>query len=672
MSKRMDKKRVTSMFFPGMGLYLLVIFALDIAIFNYNLWIGIVGLLLFFYLLYYNQIMKYRRSKDISKYIENLNFHVESATKDTLLNFPLPLAVIEIDGTIIWNNTSFGRIFTKNLLGEKIQNLVDLEPKDIINDENVSIPITIEDRRYTVLGNMIKIEEKDNEAYIITLYWIDETELYNITNKYEEEKPVISIIAIDNYDETMQNTEDAARPQVWAEVDKKINQWIAGTDAILKKFERDKYLCIFETKYLDYFIEKKFEVLDNVREINVGNKIPVTLTIGIGIGGNSLLENSEYARTCLDIGLGRGGDQAIIKDREKISFVGGRSKEVEKRTRVRARVIAYALKELILNSRQVVIMGHEHPDMDSLGAALGLYRACQSLNIPAKIILGSYSSIIEGTLSKIRKEEEYDNVFISREEAVELIDKNSLLIVVDTHRPSFTECPEALEHAERIVVIDHHRRGPEYIEDATLYYQEPYASSCCELITELLQYIDDKVKLTPIEAEAMYAGIAIDTKNYTFKTGARTFDAASYLRKIGVDTASVKQLFQNDLDTYIARANVVKNAEIIQETIAISICPTNIKSAQLIVAQAADELLNITGITASFVLSNTGNAIIISGRSLGDINVQVILEKLGGGGHLSVAGAQLTGMSMKEAKRRLIKVIEEYIDEMKKKEEEGK
>lgn len=668
----MDKRRVTSMFMPGVGLYLLVVFVLDIALFLYNIPVGAIGLLLFLYLVYYNQIIKYRKTKEISKYIENLNFHVESATKDTLLNFPLPLVVIEIDGTIIWNNTSFGRLFAINLLGEKIQNLADLDPKDLIGEDNFSKQISVDDRKYTVLGNMIKIEERGQESYIITLYWIDETELYNITNKYEEEKPVISIIAIDNYDEIMQNTEDAARPQVWAEIDKRINQWIAGTDSILKKYERDKYLFIFESKYLDYFIDKKFEVLDNIRDISLGNKIPVTLTIGIGIGGNTLLENSEYARACLDIALGRGGDQAIIKDRDKLSFFGGRTKELEKRTRVRARVIAYALKELILNSRQVVIMGHENPDMDSLGAALGLYRACQSLNTPSSIVLSSDSSIVEAILLKIRKEEEYNELFISKEEAIETVDKNTLLIVVDTHRPSFTECPQLLEQTDKLVVIDHHRRGAEYIEDATLSYQEPYASSCCELVTEILQYIDDKVKLNPIEAEALFGGIAIDTKNFTFKTGARTFDAASYLRKAGADTVSVKQLSQNDLRTYIARSNVVKSAEIVNDVIAISICPTNLPDAQVIVAQAADELLGITGVTASFVLCNINNSIIISGRSLGDINVQYILEKLGGGGHLSVAGAQLRGVSMREAKRRLVEIIDEYIEELKKKAEQEK
>lgn len=668
----MDKRRFSSIFIPGVGLYLLVVLALAVALLLYNPWAGSIGLVLFAYLLYYNRIMRYRRTKEVTKYIENLNFHVESATKDTLLNFPLPLVVVEVDGTIIWNNTSFGKLFTINLLGEKIQSLVeDLEPSDLIEEDSISKQVSVGERKYTVLGNVIKIDEKGKESYIITLYWIDETELHTISKKYEDEKPVVSIITIDNYDEVMQNTEDSARPQVLAEIDKRVNHWIAGTNGILKKFERDKYLFIFETVFLEKFIERKFEVLDSVREISVGNKIPVTLTIGIGIGGSSLHENAEYARTCIDIALGRGGDQAIIKDREKLSFIGGKTKELEKRTRVRARVIAYALKELILNAEEVIIMGHEHPDMDSIGAALGLYRAINSLNRPVKIVLNSYSSVIENLLSKIRKEEEYNDVFISRQEALELIDRNKLLIVVDTHRPSFTECPELLDYTERVVVIDHHRRGPEYIEDATLYYQEPYASSCCELVTELLQYIDEKISLNPIEAEAMYAGIAIDTKNFTFKTGVRTFEAASYLRKAGVDTSLVKQLFQNDLQTYIARSNVVKNAEIVHDVIAVSVCPTNLKDAQLIVAQSADELLSITGITSSFVLCNINNSIVISGRSLGDINVQVILEKLGGGGHLSVAGAQLSGVPMKEAKKRLFEVIDEYMEQFNKKAEEN-
>lgn len=666
----MDRRRFSSIFIPGVSLYLLVILILDIAVLTYNKWAGLLGLFIFIYLLYYNRMTRHRKTKEVTKYIENLNFHVESATKDTLLNFPLPLVVVEVDGTIIWNNTSFGKIFDLDLLGEKIQNLVEeLDPKNLIEEEEISRQITIEDKKFTVLGNIVKIESKGEHSYIITLYWIDETEFYKITKKYEDEKPIVSIITIDNYDDVMQSIDDNGRQRVLAEIDRLIGQWISGTGSILKKFERDKYLFIFETRFLDAFIERKFDILDSIREINQGNKIPVTLSIGIGMSGKSLYENIEYARTCLDIALGRGGDQAIIKDGDKLTFIGGKAKELEKRTRVRARVIAYALKELILDSRDIIIMGHEHPDMDSIGSALGLYRAIVTLGRSAKIVLNSYSSVVDSLITKLKKEEEYQDIFISRQEALETVSKNTLLIITDTHRPSFTECPALFEHTDRVVVIDHHRRGAEYIEDATLYYQEPYASSCCELVIEMLQYLDEKIKLRPLEVEAMYAGIALDTKNFTFKTGVRTFEAASYLRKSGADTSLVKQLFQNDLQTYIARANVVKNAEIVQDTIAVSICPTNVKNAQLIVAQAADELLGITGITASFVLCNVGNSVVISGRSLGDINVQAMLEKLGGGGHLSVAGAQLSGVSMKEAKKRLIEVINEYIEEYNKKEE---
>ena len=666
----MDKRRFSSIFIPGVSLYLLVILILDLAVLTYNKWAGSLGLIIFIYLLFYNRAMRHRKTKEVTRYIENLNFHVESATKDTLLNFPLPLVVIEVDGTIIWNNMSFGKIFNADLLGEKIQNIIEeLDPKNLIEEEVITKQINIEGRKFTVLGNIVKIESKEEQSYIITLYWIDETELHEITKKYEDERPIVSIITIDNYDDVMQSTDDNGRQRVLAEIDRIIGHWISGTGGILKKFERDKYMFVFETRYLEAFIERKFDILDSIREVSQGNKIPVTLSIGIGKGAESLHENMEYARTCLDVALGRGGDQAIIKEGNKLTFIGGKTKELEKRTRVRARVIAYALKELILDSSEIIIMGHEHPDMDSIGSALGLYRAIVTLGKPVRIVLNSYSSVVDNLVTKLQKEEEYQDIFVSRQESLETISKNTLLIITDTHRPSFTECPALLEHTDRVVVIDHHRRGAEYIEDAMLYYQEPYASSCCELVIEMLQYLDEKIQLHPLEVEAMYAGIAIDTKNFTFKTGVRTFEAASYLRKAGADTASVKQLFQNDLQTYIARSNVVKNAEILQDTIAISICPTNIKNAQLIVAQAADELLGITGITASFVLCNVGNSIVISGRSLGDMNVQVMLEKLGGGGHLSVAGAQLSGVTMKEAKRRMVEVIHEYMEEYNKKEE---
>lgn len=605
------------------------------------------------------------RNKEILKYIETLNFDIDSVTKDTLLSFPLPLLVAEPTGEIIWYNSLFASIIEKNqsseVIKESLQGLFssgDEEPKS-----NIYTAITIGENSYLVFGNNVNIEKKEGKPrYLSMLYFLDQTENVLLKKKFEETRPVVGLVAIDNYEELMQNSEDSAKPQILAEIDKKVSAWFAATGGIIKKFERDKYLCIFEDVHLEGFEEKKFDIIDIIKDINAGNKIPVTLSIGIGKSAEILVENHLAAVAALDVALGRGGDQVVVKDGEKYTFFGGRTKEIERRTRVKARVVAHALNELMNQSEQLIIMGHINPDIDSLGSAIGLYRVAESKGKKAYIVLNNSNIMIDSLMEKFSKEKEYEGVFINRNEALDKINKKTLLIVVDTHKPGLTECPELLKFTEKIVVIDHHRRGTDFINDPVLAFHEIYASSTCELVTEITQYLDGEKILKPIEAEALYAGITIDTKNFTFKTGIRTFEAAAFLKKFGVETMVVKQLFQNDLDTYTARAEVVKNAEMVND-IAISVCPENIKNPALIAAQAADELLGITGITASFVLCKFNDVVSISGRSLGDINVQVILEKMGGGGHLTVAGSQLADVSIDEAKEMLKNYIFEYIDE---------
>ncbi|WHH57554.1 DHH family phosphoesterase [Petroclostridium sp. X23] len=664
----MDNKKFYRILIPGVSLYLWIIFISIFIMAFYGHWIeAVFGIIIFCYLLYYNARSKSLKTKEITKYIENLTFHVDSATKDTLLHFPLPMVVLHLNGIITWYNPKFGDIFKGQELFEKpIQHFVkDLQVAALIeNESNISLNLSYDDRYYHIVGNVVKIDSAPESNYMIVLYWIDNTELKTLESKYKDEKNIESIIMIDNYDEVMQNTDDGNRPQVLAEIDKRLTTWVSFTNGVIKKFERDKYIFIFEKKYLFKFEEKKFDILDSIREINIGNKIPVTLSIGIGLNGETILENDTYARAAIDIALGRGGDQVVIKDRDVLKFYGGKTKELEKRTKVKARVMAYALRELIAQADQIMIMGHQNGDIDSVGASIGLYRGVKYRGKNAFIVLNSFNPTVSNLLLRLEKIEEYNDVFISKNQAMDMVSDKTLVIVVDTHRTSFTECPELLKETHHVVVIDHHRRGAEFIENAVLTYHEPYASSTCEMITEILQYIDEKVKLNTVEAEALYAGIAVDTKNFSFKTGVRTFEAASYLRRMGVDTTSVKQLFQNDLDTFVARANTVKAAEIFHSNLAISVCPENTKNAQLIIAQAADELLNITGITASFVMCNVNGETIISGRSLGDINVQVILEKLGGGGHLTVAGAQLPGISVEEARIQLKTAIEQYYDDL--------
>ena len=662
----MDNKKFFGIFMPRASFYLWFIFIQVVIIAFFDFRIAIPAFVLLAFLVYYNFRSNYLREKEITRYIENLTFNIDTATKDTLLNFPMPLVVLELDGTIIWYNSSFRKIFGgENLLEKTISLFVEeLHPDKLPGQSpNFSKDIIINERHYCVLGNIVKTEEKNEaEKFILLLYLVDNTELVQLKKKYIDEKTAIGIIIIDNYDDLMQSMEDSKRPQMLAEIERKVAQWAGFAGGILKKFERDKYIFIFNFKYLKELEDRRFEILDTVKEINVGNRIPVTLSLGFGVNGNTLAENFSFSAASIDIALGRGGDQVVVKNGENFYFFGGKTRELEKRTRVKARVIAHALRELIDQAPSVMLMGHENSDIDCLGAELGLYRIAKSRGKEVHILLNQVSETIDNLVNKMSKMPEYSDIIINCEQARNIIDRKTLLIVVDTHRPGFTECPDLLKLTEQVVVIDHHRKGADFIQDAVLTYQETYASSTSELVTELLLYVDDRIKLNSIEAEALYAGIVVDTKNFTFKTGVRTFEAAAFLRRQGVDTISVKQLFQNDLSTYINISNIVKNAEIIRDNIAISTGTPNIRNAQLISAKAADQLLSLTGISAAFVLGSLNNEVFISGRSLGDINVQVMLEKLGGGGHMTVAGAQLPDVTIDEAKERLKNVINEYFE----------
>ncbi len=671
----MESKKFFGLFIPRGSFYLWIILLL-VAVIAWLDWrIAIPGLLLFVFLTFYNISSNYKRKEEIASYLEKLNFNIDTATKDTLLNFPMPLVVTELDGSIVWYNSSFKKISEHEDVFEKV---IETFINEINSDKlkpggyqdspaSISRQIKLNGMHYLVLCNFSGNEGKsDIGGRVLILYFIDITELVELKKAYADEKIMTGIIMIDNYDDLMQSMEDTSRPQILAEIDKKVNQWMSITNGIIKRYDRDKYLLLFEQKYMKEFEEKKFEILDTIKEINAGNTIPVTISLGFGLNCDTPSQNFHSAAAAIDVALGRGGDQVVVKNGDTFSFFGGKTRELEKRTKVKARVIAYALRELIDQSSAVFIMGHENTDVDSLGASLGLYRVVKSREKQAFIILNKVNPTIENLVTKIQKSAEYGDLFINRNEALDMVNKKTLLIIADTHRPGFTEVPELIGCAGQVVVIDHHRRGADYIQDTVLTYQETYASSTCELVTEILQYIDEKLKLKQIEAEALFAGIVVDTKSFTFKTGVRTFEAASYLRRQGVDTVAVKQLFQNDLTAYTSISNIVKSADMISREIAISFCPPGTKNAQLMAAKAADELLNLSGITAAFVLCIIGNEVWISGRSLGDINVQMILEKLGGGGHLSVAGAQLAGITFDDAKDKLKYAIMEYIKELNK------
>ena len=495
---------------------------------------------------------------------------------------------------------------------------------------------------------------------MVILYFIDDTENIKLQKEYKDSKTCVAIIMVDNYEETMQRLESEERPQAIAEIDKYIYEWTDETNGVLIKTEKDKYIYLFEQRYLETVKEDKFSILDKIKDIDIKEKVQFTLSIAVSNNGSTDKEKYKSAQDAMDIVLGRGGDQAVIRENDIYKFFGGRAEEVEKRTKVKARIVAQALENLITESKKVMIMGHTNPDMDSVGASLGIYRLAKTLNKNAYIIMDENTPTLEAFKQSIEKDAEYEDVIINKEVALENVDNDTLLVIVDTHKLSYVEAPELVDKTDEIVIIDHHRRSADFIEKATLTFQEVYASSASELVAELLQYVKEKVELKTIEAESLYAGIMMDTKNFTFKTGVRTFEAAAYLRKCSVDIIRVKKWFQSDLISYNKIADIVKNAEIINDSIAISICEEKSKDVNVLCAKAADELLTISNVTASFVIGNLEDKICISGRSIGDINVQLILEKLGGGGHITLAGAQVEGMTLEEAKQELIKRIDEY------------
>lgn len=647
-------------------LYLLIIGAMVAVMFYYNTYVAVTGLVILAYLIYYNWRNLHLRKVEWENYISNLLTNMDSATKYGLFNIPLPMVMVELNGTVSWYNPRFATITgEESMLDKNIGTIIpNYNPTNFIhNKEDMEIEVTIKDRHYQVLCNIVKIQGSNSQRHIIMMYWIDNTDYIKTLKSYKDEKTVVALVQVDNFQDVLETTPEHDRPIVMAEVDKRINGWGQDINGSIKKFESDKYIVFFENKFLQRLEEKKFGILDIIRELRVGNKIPLTLSIGVGIGGKNPVDTTNYARAAIDLALGRGGDQAVVKNMDKFMFYGGKAKAVEKRTKVRARVIAYALKQLIDQSSSVIVMTHKVPDLDCLGAALGVYRMAKSRDKEAKIILTKPNPSIASLLKRLEKEEEYKDIFVNCNDALAIANKETLVVAVDGHRPSYMECEEILKYTDKIVVIDHHRRGVEFIENAVLTYLETYASSTCELVTEILQYVDENIALTQLEAEGLLAGIFVDTKNFSFKTGSRTFEAAAYLRKMGADTVSTRQLFQYDIETFVSRAEIVKNAEIINNSVAIAHCPPGIKNSILITAQAADELLNIDTINASFVLCVHEESVYISGRSLGDVNVQLILEKLGGGGHFTVAGAQLSSTTMEEATRMVKEAIEEYFKE---------
>ena len=654
-------------------IYLVLIFLLLVVISIQSPKMIIPSIIIYAVVLWYTYFANNKRKSEVSQHLQDLTLNVNSAAKNSLIHSPFPLVILEADGNIIWRSTKFVSEFAEVEIDNYIRELIEKinqneeyqegEQKDKSIKEN----IRIDSKEYQILGEFVKSGTKDrrrNDKYMMILYFIDETEQNKLKKEYSDSKSCVGICMIDNYEETMQQIDTEERPQVIAEVEKAIYEWANKTDGVIIKNDRDRYVYIFEHRYLDTIKEDKFSVLDEIKEITTQSRVQLTLSIAISDDGETDKEKYKTALATMDLILGRGGDQAAIREEGKYQFFGGRTTEVEKRTKVKARIVAHALEELIEENEKVVIMGHTNPDIDALGSALGIYRLAKSLGKETNIVISSEGMALKEMLQSLSVEDEYDDVIINKEVAENIVDENTLLIIVDTHKQNYVEVPSLIEKTNKIAIIDHHRKSADFIKQSILTFHEVYASSASELVTEILQYTEVEPKLSTLEAEALYAGIMMDTKNFTFKTGVRTFEAAAYLRRFGVDIIRVKKWFQNDLDTYKTIIEIVKNTEMLRENIAIATYESDDKDAGIICAKAADELLTIGNITASFVIGNVGDVINISGRSIGDINVQLILEKMGGGGHSILAGAQIEGKTIEEVKADLIEKINEYFDEI--------
>lgn len=611
---------------------------------------------------------------------ELVNFATQYGTvqKQLLNDFEIPYALLDYNSRFLWMNEKFTEITGKDKNYHKsVTTVFPSLTKDILQKSETvgSINVMLDDRNYRISMKRIYFDSvtrdsaivaiNDTDEYLTAIYLFDETELNRYIRENEEQKLVAGLIYIDNYEEALDSIEDVKRSLLIALVDRKVNKYFTEIDALVRKIEKDKYFVVFKYKYLEQLSADKFKLIEDVKSIKVGNEMAITLSIGVGAGGVSYTQNYEYARMGIDLALGRGGDQVVVKEGEEVTYYGGKAKQVERNTRVKARVKAHALREIIESREHVVIMGHTISDVDSLGAAIGVYCAARVLGKKAQIVLNEVTTSLRPLVECFTEEKGYPaDLFIKNEEALLITNKNTLVMVVDTNRPSYTECPELLKRTDTICVFDHHRQNSEVIENPVLSYIEPYASSACEMIAEVLQYFSENIKLEPSEADCIYAGILIDTNNFMTKTGVRTFEAAAYLRRAGAEVTRVRKMLRNDMAAYKARAEAVRHAEVYRGAFAISVCPAdNIESPTIVGAQAANELLNIVGIKASFVLTEYQGKIYISSRSIDEINVQLIMERVGGGGHLNVAGAQLTNCTIQEAKRMIQDTIDEMIKE---------
>ncbi len=591
--------------------------------------------------------------------------------RDLLKGLAVPYALLDETGRFLWSNAGFSAIIHKDRFYSK--SITSFFPeitrdKFPTGENTVSMDLNYENRIYQVDMRKISIHPNGNEngfeGSLITVFLFDETDKRMYIRLRREQSLVAGLIYIDNYTEALETVEDVRRSLLMALIDRKINKYFQDYDAIVKKLEKDKYFVIMKRISFDKMQETRFDILEEVKTVSIGNEMAITLSIGFGLESDSFLQDNLYAKSAIDLALGRGGDQAVVKTPEKVSYFGGKSQQVERNTRVKARVKAHALREIIETKDEILVMGHKNTDIDSFGAAMGIYRAASECGKKCHVVINEVTPTIKPFADGVIEDPAYNpDVFVTGSEAIQICETRSVaVIVVDTNKPKITECPELLEIAKTIVVLDHHRISPDRITNATLAYVESYSSSACEMVSEILQYIADEIKIRPIEADCLYAGIMIDTNNFMTKAGVRTFEAAAFLKRSGANITRVRKLFRNDLEDYQARAQAVQGAELYKGCYAISLSPNNIESPTVTAAQAANELLNINLVKASFVLTEYQNRVFISARSIDEVNVQIIMERMGGGGHMNIAGAQIDGHSPDEV-REMLKATIDQMDE---------
>lgn len=596
--------------------------------------------------------------------------------KKLLRDLELPSALLDETGKVVWTNRLFEEVIHKPKGFDKdIRSVLPAISKEKLPKETseiAEVSFSFEEKEYTAkmrripLAEMVEnsdVFESDGkyEGFLVALYLFDETALKLALRENDNQSLCVGLLYIDNYEEVLESVEEVRRSLLMALIERKLNKYFASYDGIVKKMEKDKFFVIIRKQSLRRLKDNRFDLLEDVKTVNIGNDMSVTLSIGIGSDGMTYAQNYEFARTSIDLALGRGGDQVVIKSPEGVSYFGGKSQQLEKNTRVKARVKALALKEIISAKDKVIVMGHSNTDVDSFGAAVGIYRIAKTLGRNAYIVVDNVNTTIQPWVEAFKERlDKEEFVIVNNGQAVELADANTALVVVDVNKPSYTECPDLLKRCRSIVVLDHHRQGEETIENATLSYVEPYASSACEMVAEILQYVEDGIKVKSVEADCLYAGIVVDTSNFVAKAGVRTFEAAAFLRRNGADVTRVRKMFREDANDYRAKADAVSQANIFMDEYAISVCQAdNVSSPTVVGAQAANELLNIVGIKASFVFTQMNETVYISARSIDELNVQVVMEKLGGGGHINVAGAQMKDVTVEEACNKLKETLKE-------------